>query len=481
MSDERNPILDAARAYVAAGISVIPLTVAIQGRENSGKAPTLRKGAIVEYGTRLPTDDELVTWFSNSMSRNRNLGIVCGQVSRLLVLDLDSDETRDYWLSELNISLDSVCWVKTGRGIHLYFRIPAGREGRNIPNRRNDGETLRGYGADRYGGHVVAPPSKHYSGTLYEWGRPLDCLTDAPEVLLVPIETKVIAKQTKSRSKAVRDKGKRSSLAELVADARGLGAGQGRNELLTKIVGHLVKQGMFTDAIRELVLSVNATFSAPLPLSEIEKMIPSVVSGDKERHPVATKGTGSAADTDPSMWLVSAGDRIMTLAKVKTEDGFAEIPREWANFDMRVLSCMLDESGNGFGYNIRVTRKGDAIPLDSLITDDDLKSDQALTAYLTARGLVIPTTKGTDAFDRRPGTSRERLLAYLTTQARTAPRLTVVPYLGWNDEHEAFVTYEGVITENGLAESTGLVPDPQLAKRRWVSHYYGFGSVDEAR
>ena len=54
--------------------------------------------------------------------------------------------------------------VKTGRGWHLYFAMPAGCA--RIPCSTRDGLDVR---AD--GGYVVAPPSVHLSGHIYTWQK----------------------------------------------------------------------------------------------------------------------------------------------------------------------------------------------------------------------------------------------------------------------------------------------------------------------
>lgn len=140
--------LDAARSYLGAGFSLIPL-------EARGKKPALEWRA---FQSRKPTEAELVQWFYRA---ERNIGLVCGGVSGgITVIDFDSVPAWEAWIEE-----DTTRWliptVTTSHGKHVYIRteVPCGN--RRFHDRRVD---LRGEG-----GYVVAPPSVHPDGTTYIW------------------------------------------------------------------------------------------------------------------------------------------------------------------------------------------------------------------------------------------------------------------------------------------------------------------------
>ena len=80
--------LEHARRLRALGLAVIPVPRA-DGRTFDGKVPAV---AWREYQQRLPTDQELVTWFADN--RATNYAIVTGAVSDLVVVDCDSPEAR---------------------------------------------------------------------------------------------------------------------------------------------------------------------------------------------------------------------------------------------------------------------------------------------------------------------------------------------------------------------------------------------------
>ena len=82
--------LDAARRYLALGLSVIPIPRprpgVPAGQPGDGKVPAI---AWKEFQTRLPAADELTTWFGGEPM---NLAVVTGAVSGVVVVDVDSLE-----------------------------------------------------------------------------------------------------------------------------------------------------------------------------------------------------------------------------------------------------------------------------------------------------------------------------------------------------------------------------------------------------
>jgi putative DNA primase/helicase len=131
-----------------------------------------------EYQDRLPTDTELTGWFGNG--EVRNLWVLCGRISRLLILDLDNQTALGWWrthLSTYDLDLDTLPYVQTSRGRHYWFRTPAGVEVPHWTNKRDDERhfEVRGDGLG-----TICPPSTHATGYEYEWigGGP----TDAPEI-----------------------------------------------------------------------------------------------------------------------------------------------------------------------------------------------------------------------------------------------------------------------------------------------------------
>ena len=140
-----------ATTYRDLGYSVIPL---------SGKIPALTSWK--EFQSRRATEGEIRQWFAGDHPA-RNIGIVTGRISDLVVLDADSANDAQWWLDHRP---SSPLMTFTGRGgMHIYYRYPDGATIGNRAELFNRGIDLRGEG-----GYVVAPDSRHPdTGNIYTW------------------------------------------------------------------------------------------------------------------------------------------------------------------------------------------------------------------------------------------------------------------------------------------------------------------------
>ena len=170
---------DHARAYAARGWAVFPVHTPRPdgscscGRQNCGD---IGKHPRTAHGCKDATQDaaQVDQWWDTEPTAN--VGIATGADSGLIVLDLDSDQAVD---EATRRGLPPTPVVRTAKGLHLYFRHPGGR----IKNRAN---VAAGMDIRADGGYVVAPPSVHPTGTVYEWEVSPDQakLADLPDWLL---------------------------------------------------------------------------------------------------------------------------------------------------------------------------------------------------------------------------------------------------------------------------------------------------------
>lgn len=95
-----------------------------------------------------------------------NIGIITGQQSGLVVLDVDGDVGHESLcnLIQLHGPLPNTLTAITGRGQHFYFSYPEGHSIKNSAGKIGKNLDIR---AD--GGFVIAPPSRHASGHEYQW------------------------------------------------------------------------------------------------------------------------------------------------------------------------------------------------------------------------------------------------------------------------------------------------------------------------
>lgn len=163
-------LLRAAQDYRARGWPVYPVygigeSGCSCGKANckaAGKHPAIQGG----FCSASTDPDKVRDWFTKKAIRN--LGIATGREAQLVVLDVDVPY-GEACLKALEArfgGLPATVKVKTGKGgYHLYFSYPMALE--RVPSPVKPwgvGVDLR---AD--GGAVVAPPSRHHSGSLYEW------------------------------------------------------------------------------------------------------------------------------------------------------------------------------------------------------------------------------------------------------------------------------------------------------------------------
>jgi hypothetical protein len=117
-----------------------------------------------------------------------NVGVITGIPSGVFVLDLDGAGALEWWNEHQQDNPVSTLSVETGRGLHLYFKMPDGLDVRNHtqlvtgPMDPVTGKPVWQVDVRGTGGYVVAPPSVHRSGRTYAWTEAP--LADAPRWVL---------------------------------------------------------------------------------------------------------------------------------------------------------------------------------------------------------------------------------------------------------------------------------------------------------
>lgn len=241
-----------AEAYVALGWSPIPL--------RADKRPWVPWEA---YQRRRAAPEEIEAW--RRRFRPLNVGIVTGAISGLVVLDSDG-ERGDASLAGKH--LPPTPTVRTGKGIHRYYRHP----GHPVPNAVGllPGVDLRGDG-----GYVVAPPSMHPSGRRYEWVQGLSPW-DLPPAPMPEWLRQAL------RPPDLRPPRPPEWWRRFVAD----GAVEGtRNNSVARLAGHLLRRGVDPFVVLELCLAWNqARCRPPLDAEEVACVVNSIAGRERRRR-----------------------------------------------------------------------------------------------------------------------------------------------------------------------------------------------------
>lgn len=242
--------------YAARGWLVVPLhnpkhaicSCRKKSCNSPGKHPRTEHG--LKDGSK--NHEQIARWWEKWP--DANLGILTGQASGLVVLDVDGEEGKASLqaLTAAHGALPKTLCVKTGRagsdgkrkGCHYYFRAPAQLL------RNSAGVLGKGLDIRAEGGYVVAPPSLHPSGLLYEWLAPEQPLADMPSWLLAKLTAmKPVAEAATLDSKTI--------------------AEGGRNAALASLAGSMRRRGLAADAIEAALLKHNQGYCSP-PLDDAE-------------------------------------------------------------------------------------------------------------------------------------------------------------------------------------------------------------------
>jgi hypothetical protein len=170
-----------------------------------------------------------------------NIGIATGQVSGIVVLDVDDLEAlKD--LEALHGPLPETASATTGRGQHYYFRCPS--------NALRSRSVLPGVELRADGAYVVAPPSQHWSGRQYAW----DVAPNEAELADLPVWL--------FESPAHEERQRLGDLPSAVRQGE-------RNTLLFRYAAAFRRYGLTEDELTAVLAVLNASRCQP-PLDERE-------------------------------------------------------------------------------------------------------------------------------------------------------------------------------------------------------------------
>lgn len=474
-----------AQALADLGLQVLP-----------ARHADVRKGPIVKwlpYQTTRVTDQNLRHWFAGGQLKN--YWVLCGKLSGVVVLDTDSAEGEAWWRSRPGMAelMDTTAKVKTAKGFHYWFKIPAGWtkavQGWAVHPEINETDDIS-FDFRGEGGGVLAPPSVHETGITYTWLVPFSEARDAtPELLTGAYRSEAPPTRKKAGDGApgavalVAGGQVRSLLVGLLSSPPAEG---GRNDWMARVAGHYAAQYRNqADLFWLHCEQANASMTTPLPEVEFKKTCQSL--WDREQGKEGEQVTGLHTYNGDAGWLHGSGRRIFTQTRsVDPETGDAVFEAsEWANFDMKAFGVSVGDDGDQADYWVRVFRDLGGKPdnLDVILPGRVLGDAAKLGVWLAGLRVSIAPP---DNFYPRSGGWGVRLQRYLESQ--NPPKMRVTHVLGWDSKilqgRGGFVTHEGILTgaDKLNFEDAGVRPDPALQSKGVAAHKYGFsGSKKEAR
>jgi len=149
-ASQQDNVLDATKAYISAGFSVIP----VRGKKSSINW--------AHYQQRRATNVQLEGWHSKGLLNG--VAIVCGSVSDgLVVIDLDGDAAVKTFSQAFDHIFEATYRVNTANGVHVYLYSIRPVQSTSLKNTAG----IKEIGIRSDGNYVVAPPSMHPSGGRY--------------------------------------------------------------------------------------------------------------------------------------------------------------------------------------------------------------------------------------------------------------------------------------------------------------------------
>lgn len=285
-------MLNKAIEYAEYGLSVIPI-------RPRGKKPII---TWEQYQKRQATQEEIEGWFKKWPEMN--IGIVTGDISKLGVVDLDSKEALKWANSNLP---RPVAYQKTARGFQYFYKP----NGRPIPLGADMIAGVKGVDCRGEGGYIVAAPSIHPTGVIYEivflYGGWED-LTEFPYAAFPP----------KNHTD------KKPCTIEPVCEGA-------RDSSLTRIAGKYFANGMEYPEVLAMCRGVNVSYQPPLEDKEVIKIVDSIWKREQKK----TGGNDDNDDNDDTCsHFVSHDDSMMTMMTDSecNDDNIGQInPKRWGS------------------------------------------------------------------------------------------------------------------------------------------------------
>lgn len=281
-SIELTKIQKYALRYAERGLAVLPVQGVDDGKCTCGnsKCENIGKHPATKQGYKDATKDPYVI-ISRFNHQQINIGVTTGVDSGIVVVDIDITDIYDgkeylHELEKIYGVLPDTATVLTGRGFHLYFKLPPGKTFQSKVNFNPLGKNFNsGIDIRCEGAYVVAPPSRHKSGREYIWEVGTEGLAELPEWFAGLLDA------PSSKVPAFHDLTTQQKIQEGT-----------RNHSLFKLAASLRSKGLSCEAITAaLQIENKKTCAPPLPEAEVQK-----IAMGQARYP---QGQATLASSEP--------------------------------------------------------------------------------------------------------------------------------------------------------------------------------------
>ena len=259
---ENNNVADTALKYLINGFSLIPMYAQKSPQGEIEKKPCLPEWK--PYQSKPPSAEQVTEWWRKSPKRM--IGLVTGEISKVIVLDTDTEQATQRLNEYLPESLTIPTAQSPGGFFHYYFKYQKNLSfnDKAIPDCHFRGE----------GGLIIAPPSDNGHGGVYRWLPGLSIFENEPPEL----PQAVLEKLFRQNGNEAKPPGWKDEILEGVSEGQ-------RNDALTRLAGSYVAKGLPEREIFNLLLGTNLAFNPPLPEKEVKTILESVIKTHQRNHP----------------------------------------------------------------------------------------------------------------------------------------------------------------------------------------------------
>lgn len=259
-----------AKYYLELGLHPIPLSART-------KVPP-RGFPLKRYQTQRPTSTEIQSWFADGSA---NVGLILGR--GVIAVDFDGPGSEELLTAsgiELPEDAPRSC---TANGAHVLLSVNDAIGNRvemlASTEKRPDGKPVCQVDIRGDGGYIVAPPSVHPSGHVYEWDRRVEKSIPAAPAALLELINRTGTAPAKPSGASQGAAGGPEAPKWVTEALRGVRKGL-RDVTCTKLAGYFLGKNIPADIVREQLRGWAGRCQPPFEHSQIDKCVDSVTRRD---------------------------------------------------------------------------------------------------------------------------------------------------------------------------------------------------------